>query len=107
MTVDLKQITAVLERRGKFVETLLANVAAGVISVNPAGQITTWNIADERALGLSAAGALGRNYEEVFESESLHVMREIVEIVEDRGSVEREISIPLAELHRPAMVSTA
>ena len=107
MTGDLKQITAELERRGKFVETLLANVAAGVISVNPAGQITTWNMAAERILGLSAAGALGRNYEEVFESESLHVMREIVESVEDRGSVEREIKIPLSEQHLTAMVSAA
>jgi len=107
MTGDLKQITAELERRGKFVETLLANVAAGVISVNPAGQITTWNMAAERMLGLSAAGALGRNYEEVFESESLHVMREIVESVEDRGSVEREIKIPLSEQHLTAMVSAA
>ena len=107
ITGDLKQITAELERRGKFVETLLANVAAGVISVNPAGQITTWNMAAERMLGLSAAGALGRNYEEVFESESLHVMREIVESVEDRGSVEREIKIPLSEQHLTAMVSAA
>src|SRR5205814_1039936 len=98
---------AELERRGKFVETLLANVAAGVISVNPAGQITTWNMAAERMLGLSAAGALGRNYEEVFESESLHVMREIVESVKDRGSVEREIRIPLSEQHLTAMVSAA
>jgi two-component system nitrogen regulation sensor histidine kinase NtrY len=103
----LKQITAELERRGKFVETLLANVAAGVISVNPAGQITTWNMAAERMLGLSAAAALGRNYEEVFESESLHVMREIVESVKDRGSVEREIKIPLSEQHLTAMVSAA
>jgi two-component system nitrogen regulation sensor histidine kinase NtrY len=107
MTGDLKQITAELERRGKFVETLLANVAAGVISVNPAGQITTWNIAAERMLGLSAAAALGRNYEEVFESESLHVMGEIIESVKERGSVEREIKIPLSEQHLTAMVSAA
>src|SRR5437899_4806788 len=64
-------------------------------------------MAAERILGLSAAGALGRNYEEVFESESLHVMREIVESVEDRGSVEREIKIPLSEQHLTAMVSAA
>src|SRR5437899_4634932 len=64
-------------------------------------------MAAERILGLSAAGALGRNYEEVFESESLHVMREIVESVEDSGSVEREIKIPLSEQHLTAMVSAA
>src|SRR6266571_263161 len=64
-------------------------------------------MAAERMLGLSATGALGRNYEEVFESESLHVMREIVESVKDRGSVEREIKIPLSEQHLTAMVSAA
>ncbi len=55
MTGDLKQIKLELERRGKVVETLLANIAAGVVSVDPAGKITTWNKAAEQMLGVKAA----------------------------------------------------
>ena len=59
MTGDLKQITLELERRGKVVETLLANIAAGVVSVDPAGKITTWNKAAEQLLGVKAEPAVG------------------------------------------------
>src|SRR2546430_6822563 len=85
MTGDLKQITAELERRGKFVETLLANVAAGEVSVDTPGENNTGDMARQRQVGVSAAGALGREYEEGFESGSLSVMRENVVRVNGRG----------------------
>jgi two-component system nitrogen regulation sensor histidine kinase NtrY len=107
MTRDLKQITVELERRGKFVETLLANIAAGVISVNPSGKITTWNKAAEQMLGLSAERAMGKNYEDVFSSEPLQVMREIVDQVKEHESVEREVKIPLSDQLLTAMVTAA
>ena len=107
MTRDLKQITVELERRGKFVETLLANVAAGVISVDPWGKITTWNKAAEQMLGLTAEKAVGENYEEVFSPEPLQVMREIVEQVKEDESVEREIKIRLSDQLLTAMVTAA
>ena len=107
MTSDLKQINVELERRGKFVETLLANIAAGVISVDPAGTITTWNKASEKMLGLQAHAALGKGYETVFGSEPLQVMRDIVESVKERESVEREIKIPSPEQLLTAVVTAA
>ena len=96
MTGDLKTINLELERRGRFVETVLANIAAGVVAVNPAGKITTWNKAAEQMLGVTAEKALGNSYVEVFRPESLQVMREIVESVDGRESVERDIKIPSA-----------
>ena len=74
MTGDLKQITLELERRGKVVETLLANIAAGVVSVDPAGNITTWNKAAEQMLGVKTEQALAKNYREVLQPESLRVV---------------------------------
>ena len=107
MTSDLKQITVELERRGKFVESLLTNIAAGVISVDPAGNITTWNKAAEQMSGVSAERVLGKNYQAVFASEPLQVMREIIESVKERESVEREIKIPVADQLLTAMVTAA
>jgi two-component system nitrogen regulation sensor histidine kinase NtrY len=97
MTRDLKQINLELEQRKRFVETLLANIAAGVIAVDPAGKITTWNKAAEEFLGVNAADVLGKNQEEIFQSGQLQVMRDILEGVRNRESVEREIKIVLPE----------
>src|ERR687892_2743096 len=61
MTRDLKQINTELEQRKRFVETLLANIAAGVIAVDPSGKITTWNKAAEEILGVNAADVLKKS----------------------------------------------
>lgn len=107
MTGDLKNINLELERRGRFVETLLANIAAGVVAVNPAGRITTWNKAAEQMLGVAAEKALGNSYAEVFRPEPLQVMGEIITSVEGQESVEREIKIFLADRLLTAVVSAA
>src|SRR5581483_8895264 len=97
MTRDLKQINVELARRGHYVETLLRNIAAGVISVDPAGTITTMNAAAEQMLGIRADQAVGRTYAAVFQSEQLRTMREIMEQVAGGGTVEREIKIALPD----------
>jgi two-component system, NtrC family, nitrogen regulation sensor histidine kinase NtrY len=93
MTRDLKQINLELEQRKRFVETLLANSTAGVIAVDRAGTITTWNKAAEDMLGVKAELLLGKNQQEILHFGQLQVMREILESVKDRESVEREIKI--------------
>jgi two-component system, NtrC family, nitrogen regulation sensor histidine kinase NtrY len=107
MTGDLKQITLELERRGKVVQTLLANIAAGVISVDPAGRITTWNKAAEQMLGIKGEAAIDRDYRQVLRPEPLRVMVEIIDSVKDRASIEREIKLTLDERALTAMVTAA
>ena len=107
MTRDLKQINLELEQRKRFVETLLANITAGVIAVDPAGTITTWNKAAEEMLGVRAAGVLGKNQEELFREGQLQEMRDILENVKDRESVERQIKIPLPDQLLTVVVTAA
>lgn len=97
MTRDLKQSNLELEQRKRFVETLLANITAGVIAVDPTGRITTWNKTAEEMLGVEAASVLGKNQDEVFQGGQLHVMQDILESVKDRESVERQIQISVAD----------
>ena len=107
MTGDLKRIKLELERRGKVVEMLLANIAAGVVSLDPAGKITTWNKAAEKMLGVAAADAVGKPYQEIFRAEPLRAIRDIVESVKGDRSVEREIKIPLPQQVLTLVLSVA
>jgi len=97
MTQDLKQMTLELQRRGRYMEMLLANVGAGVISIDPTGKITTWNKAAEQMLGVKAGDALGKPEEQIFAAEQLQAMREIMDDVSKGEAVEREIKISLPE----------
>jgi two-component system nitrogen regulation sensor histidine kinase NtrY len=97
MTRDLKSMTGEIERRGRYMETLLVNVQAAVIAVDAAGRITAWNKAAERMFGVSGADAAGRPQAEVFVAEHLKPMREIMEAVKDGASVEKELRIALPD----------
>jgi len=97
MTRDLKQMTFEIERRGRYMETLLANVNAAVIAVDAGGQITAWNKAAEKMFGINGAEALGHSQERIFAAEQLKPMREIMENVKDGESVEKEMSISLPD----------
>lgn len=105
MTRDLKQINLEVERRGRYMETLLANITAGVISVDPTGNVTTINKTAEQILGIKREQILGKNYGLVFYSEHLQVLREIIEHVRGRASVEREVKIPLPDQILTVMVT--
>jgi len=107
MTRDLKQINLEVERRGRYMETLLANITAGVISVDPTGSITTINKTGEQILGLKTEQVLGRNYGEVFKPEHLQVLRELIENVRGRASIEREVRIPLPDQILTVVVTAA
>ena len=107
MTGDLKQIKLELERRGTMMQTLMANIAAGVVSIDPSGKITTWNKAAEQLLGVTAERALGKSYAEVFSPEPLRAIREIVDSVKGGEQVESEIQLSLQERWRSVVLSAA
>jgi len=67
MTADLRASAAELEQRRRYTETLLENVSAGVVGLDPEGIVTTINPCAERLLGLDAANAIGRHYRNVFQ----------------------------------------
>src|SRR4029077_19722965 len=69
MTGELKTSRAELESRRRYLETVLANITAGVVSADAEGRITTMNGAAASLLGLSAETAVGRPIDEVFAGE--------------------------------------
>ncbi|MFQ5541955.1 MAG: ATP-binding protein [Candidatus Binatia bacterium] len=107
MTRDLKQINWELEQRRQYTETLLGNITAGVVSVDPRGSITTVNKAAEQVLGLDAGKVLGRRYTDVFRSDHLKVLREIIDQVQGSVSIEREVKISIPDRVLTVMVTAA
>ncbi len=73
--VALQQNHAELEDRKVYMEIVLKNVAAGVVSVDAEGKIVTMNKSAEGIFGLPAEQVRGRPYDEFLE----HDHREIVE----------------------------
>ncbi len=58
-----------LEQRRLYMEFVLANVAAGVVSTDAEGRILTINKSAERMLGVSSDRIIGRNFRELISPE--------------------------------------
>ncbi|HXH24289.1 MAG TPA: ATP-binding protein [Vicinamibacterales bacterium] len=53
-SVELERKHQDVEARRRYVETVLDRIATGVVSIDPAGRIRTWNSAATRLLGIDA-----------------------------------------------------
>lgn len=96
-TKALQHSNIELERRRRYMETVLANVAAGVISFDKKGIITTVNKSAEKMLNLQAEDVLGENYRKVLQPEYRKIARELIkEINTSRSeSIEKQMEITL------------
>lgn len=68
-----------LEQWGRYIEALLDNITAGVISLDSRGRISTVNKAAEAMLGLEGDAILGREPLELLQGEYLGMLREVFE----------------------------
>ena len=95
MTTELLTGRLALEERRLYIETILKNVAAGVVSVDRRGRITTLNKSAERLLGLDSTESLGKRYRALLPAEQRDVLRELVRSLgRSRGdTVERQIQL--------------
>ena len=93
MTEDLKHTHSELEQRRQYMETLLANITAGVISVDRSGKVTIVNKAAEYILEIHAKDVLHRRYEEALGAPELQPLLEVIEQVKDGVAVECGVRI--------------
>jgi two-component system nitrogen regulation sensor histidine kinase NtrY len=104
MTHDLREarsgverFNAELEQRRRYMEIVLRNIGAGVISVDAEGRIHTINPSAQRMLGVPAGlGLIGRKVEEVFtHAEHIELLRDFGhELRPDvRESVRRQVQL--------------
>ncbi len=90
-----------LEERRRYMETVLKNVTAGVISVDRSGILTTVNKSAERLLGISAREVLGKNFREVLRTVHLDIVKGMLRdmVVSKQDSIRKQVVIPLKDTH--------
>jgi two-component system nitrogen regulation sensor histidine kinase NtrY len=66
---ELRKSNVEIEQRRLYMEIVLANVAAGVISADAAGKILTMNKSAEKMLNIQADRIIGKNYRELLSEE--------------------------------------
>jgi len=77
----LREQNQEIESRRQYMEIVLKNVSAGVISTDEEGLITTFNKSAERMLKLAADDILGNHYQALLTTEHLQFAEDIMEQV--------------------------
>ncbi|OQY20494.1 MAG: PAS domain-containing sensor histidine kinase [Desulfobacteraceae bacterium 4572_35.1] len=92
---ELQNSNIELDQRRRYMEIVLKNVTAGVISLDSEGIITTINKSAENMLKIKANNVLTKNYREVVNAEQLHIIKGfLVELLRSgKESIRRQISL--------------
>lgn len=107
MTEDLRHTHSELDQRRHYMETLLANITAGVISVDRSGRVNIVNKAAEMTLGIQAAEVLHRRYEEALQTPRLQPLLDVIRDVSGSVGVERDVRITGRDRTLTLMVAAA
>jgi two-component system, NtrC family, nitrogen regulation sensor histidine kinase NtrY len=78
--LELKLTSEENERRRRYMEIVLGNVAAGVVSVDGEGHIRTINKSAESMFGLKAEDVLHRHYSEVLQTNHMEIAGKFTEM---------------------------
>ncbi len=97
--LDLRSTNVELERRRRYIEIVLENVPAGVVSIDKSGRITAINRVAAELLGTSEARAIGRNYREVLRTEDIEVFKEMIKEMNEleAEALERQMRLKLKD----------
>ncbi|MGH9332179.1 MAG: HAMP domain-containing protein, partial [Vicinamibacteria bacterium] len=107
---DLEIKNRELDRRRRYMETVLENITTGIVSFDRDGFVTRLNQSAVRLLDLETA-LVGRHYLDVFRGEALAPFRKLLEDLEasqDRPPLEEELDIAVQdrELHLAVYLTT-
>lgn len=96
---ELIRVNLDLESRRKYMETVLKNVAAGVLALDAEGVVTAANDSARRLLGIGQHQVLGKPFREVLPDISASALTEILDDLAASGedAVERQLTLPFPE----------
>ncbi len=104
---NLKITNTELEQRHYYIQTILENIGAGVVSVDKKGRVTTFNKAAEKILGVQAEDVFGCNYREAFTSSFHEPIRKMTKLMaeQEKDSMEEHIDVKVGEDHLTLQVN--
>ncbi|MBI4964829.1 MAG: HAMP domain-containing protein [Desulfomonile tiedjei] len=96
---ELVRMNLDLESRRKYMETVLKNVAAGVMALDSEKTVTAINNSAKRLLGISETDPVGRPLHEILPEESETPISEVLESLQDSDAeaLERQIALSFPE----------
>ncbi|MBI5236160.1 MAG: HAMP domain-containing protein [Deltaproteobacteria bacterium] len=103
--LDLRRTNIELEQRRRYIEIVLGNVSAGVVSIDKTGRIISINRVAAEMLGAEEGYALGKNYKDALrESE---VLREMIREMMDLGlpAMERQMRVAVRDKAMTVLVN--
>ncbi len=105
--LELKRSNLELDRRRNYMEIVLANVTAGVISIDRHGCLTTVNKSAENLLHMKADKVLGKDFREVIPKA---YMPQIMALLKDlfyseKGTVRQHMTIPIGDEKYTLMIN--
>lgn len=91
--LELTRINQEIEQRRRYMEIVLRNVAAGVISVDNGGVITTINKSAEKLLNINTGSVLGKNFREVLRDSHLDIVKATLRdlLVSKQDTINRQV----------------
>ncbi len=105
--LDLRRTNTELEQRRQYIEIVLGNVPAGVISIDKLGKIVSLNRVGADILGIDEDYALGKNYKEVLRQSDREVFREMIREMNEMGaeSLERQMRVEVQDKAMTVLVN--
>jgi two-component system nitrogen regulation sensor histidine kinase NtrY len=96
-----------IERRRLYMEIVLANVAAGVISADNEGRILTINKSAQEMLGINAESIIGKDYKDVMAREQVKVIKDLLEdrSLLKKGFVQKQVTLSVGKKSLTLLVS--
>ncbi len=97
--LELQASNLELEQRRRYMEIVLANVTAGVISIDSKGHITTINKSAEKLLGLKTKRIIGRNFRDIVTPGYQPMIKGILKelIGSGKDSIRKQVSLPAGD----------
>jgi len=94
---ELTRINLEIESRRRYMEIVLRNVAAGVISVDREGLVTTINTSAERLLRIDTGKVLGHNFRDVMRESHLEIVRDALKdmALTRHDTISRQITLDM------------
>jgi two-component system nitrogen regulation sensor histidine kinase NtrY len=97
----LQQQNIEIEKRRQYMEIVLKNVSAGVITLDAKGYIATINKSAEKMLNLKSDEILNKSYKHLLNGKYLHLAGEIMETLSSSKDDAVELPLKLTIVGRP------